>query len=199
MGGLMSMAGTVFFFVALLFRSVIPPPQPAPANVPAYDADGKLIAPRNYREWIFLSSGLDMSYSMREKAPDHSMFDNVFVNPEAYKVFQETGKWPDKTIFLLEVRGAESAGSINKAGHFQGTNIMGAEVHLKDQSRGGWAFYDLDGGRGTLIPKTADCYSCHEQHGAVDTTFVQFYPTLIGIAKAKGTLSPAYKGESAGK
>jgi len=26
----------------------------------------------------------------------------------------------------------------------------------------------------------------------VDTTFVQFYPTLIGIAKKKGTLSPAY-------
>jgi hypothetical protein len=33
----------------------------------------------------------------------------------------------------------------------------------------------------------------------VDTTFVQFYPTLIGIAKAKGTLSPAYQSESAGK
>jgi len=26
----------------------------------------------------------------------------------------------------------------------------------------------------------------------VDTTFVQFYPTLIGLAKAKGTLSPEY-------
>ena len=29
------------------------------------------------------------------------------------------------------------------------------------------------------------CYSCHEQHGAVDTTFVQFYPTLIDAAKQK--------------
>ncbi len=134
---------------------------------------------------------------MREKAPNHSMFDNVFVNPEAYKVFVETGKWPDKTMFVLETRVAESAGSINKAGHFQGTDIMGAEVHLKDDSRGGWAFYDLDGERGTLIPKTADCYSCHQQHAAVDTTFVQFYPTLIGIAKAKGTLSAAYLSEIA--
>jgi hypothetical protein len=26
----------------------------------------------------------------------------------------------------------------------------------------------------------------------VDTTFVQFYPTLLEIAKAKGTLSAAY-------
>ena len=188
----MSVASAVLFVLVLLLGSSKPAQQSASVNVPAYDADGKLIAPKNYREWIYLSSGLDMSYSMRAKAPDHSMFDNVFVNPEAYKVFQETGRWPDKTMFVLEARMAESAGSINKAGHFQSAEIMGADVHVKDESRGGWAFYDLDEKRGTLIPKTADCYSCHEQHGAVDTTFVQFYPTLIGIAKAKGTLSAAY-------
>jgi len=198
------MAGAVFLLLAMLFGNLIPPPQPTasangPANEgPTYDKD-KLITPKNYREWIYLSSGLDMSYTARDKAPDHSMFDNVFVNPEAYKVFRETGKWPDKTMFVLEVRGAESAGSINKAGHFQSTDVMGAEVHLKDASHGGWAFYDLDGDRGNLIAKTANCYSCHEQHAAVDTTFVQFYPTLIGIAKAKGTLSPAYQGENSGK
>ena len=195
----MSVASAVLFVLVLLLGSSKPAQQSASVNVPAYDADGKLIAPKNYREWIYLSSGLDMSYSMRAKAPDHSMFDNVFVNPEAYKVFQETGRWPDKTMFVLEASMAESAGSINKAGHFQSAEIMGADVHVKDESRGGWAFYDLDEKRGTLIPKTADCYSCHEQHGAVDTTFVQFYPTLIGIAKAKGTLSAAYLSESAGK
>jgi hypothetical protein len=31
----------------------------------------------------------------------------------------------------------------------------------------------------------------------VDTTFVQFYPTLLPIAKAKGTLSAAYQKELA--
>ena len=193
----MKVFSAALLFLVSLFGTGGPPPQSRSANAPAYDADGNLITPIHYREWIYLSSGLDMSYSMRAKAPNHSMFDNVFVNPEAYKVFVETGKWPDKTMFVLETRMAESAGSINKAGHFQGTDIMGAEVHLKDDSRGGWAFYDLDGERGTLIPKTADCYSCHEQHAAVDTTFVQFYPTLIGMAKAKGTLSPAYLNESA--
>jgi aspartate oxidase len=34
----------------------------------------------------------------------------------------------------------------------------------------------------------------------VDTTFVQFYPTLLEIAKKKGTLAAGYmKEESAGK
>jgi len=35
------------------------------------------------------------------------------------------------------------------------------------------------------ISKEAVCYSCHEQHAAVDTTFVQFYPTSLEIAKKR--------------
>jgi cytochrome c553 len=41
---------------------------------------------------------------------------------------------------------------------------------------------------GKQIPATAACYSCHAEHGAVDNTFVQFYPTLLDVAKEKGTL-----------
>ena len=48
-----------------------------------------------------------------------------------------------------------------------------------------------------MIPTNMDCYSCHSSHGAVDTTFVQFYPTLLDIAKQKGTLSSAYQKEDA--
>ena len=35
-----------------------------------------------------------------------------------------------------------------------------------------------DGASAAMIPKTADCYSCHPDHGQTDTTFTQFYPTL---------------------
>jgi hypothetical protein len=44
-----------------------------------------------------------------------------------------------------------------------------------------------------MIPHDAECYSCHLAHAAVDTTFVQFYPTLLPVAKAKGTLAQAYQ------
>ena len=60
----------------------------------------------NYREWIYLSSGVDMSYS--PQPPDMTMFDNVFVNPEAYRSFVATGTWPDKTVMVLETREAKS-------------------------------------------------------------------------------------------
>jgi hypothetical protein len=126
---------------------------------------------------------------------DHSMFDNVFVNPDSYKAFLQTGSWPDKTMLVLEVRVAGSKASINKSGHYQTTELMGREVHVKDESRfpGRWAFFGFDGDApGKQAPKEASCYSCHEQHAAVDTTFVQFYPTLIEIAKQKNTLSANY-------
>lgn len=165
---------------------------------PVYHSDGKLKFPERYREWIYLSSGIDMSYSASTNS-SHSMFDNVFVNPSAYQSFLRTGTWPDKTMLVLELRGAESNTSINKRGHTQSVDVMGFEVHVKDKSiPGNWGFYDFeDKIKGTLFPRTADCYSCHEQHGAVDTTFVQFYPTLLAVAKAKGTLSPEYLKEVA--
>jgi hypothetical protein len=163
-------------------------------QTPTYTADGRLMFPANYREWVYLTSGLDMSYSPNA-GMGHSMFDNVFVNPEAYKAFLQTGTWPDKTMLVLEVRMAGSKASINKSGHFQTSDLMGREVHVKDESRfpGKWAFFGFDDANPSKqVPKEAACYSCHEQHAAVDTTFVQFYPTLLDIAKQKGMLSPAY-------
>ncbi len=171
----------------------------ASANLPQYTSDGKLKFPGNYREWVYLSSGIDMSYGPGA-GMDHSMFDNVFVNPEAYKFFLANGTWPDKTMLVLEVRKAETKSAINKAGKYQSGELMGREVHLKDESRfpGKWAFFGFgDTTPAKMIPTDQDCYSCHAQHTAVDTTFVQFYPTLLEIAKKKGTLSAAYLKEEA--
>jgi hypothetical protein len=172
------------------------------ANTPVYTSDGNLKFPAQYREWVYLTSGVDMSYSPNAMNMDHSMFDNVFVNPEAYKAFLATGTWPDKTMLVLEGRKAGTKASINKNGHYQTGDVMGLEVHVKDAARfpGKWAFFNSeDSVTAKLLPREMDCYSCHEQHGAVDTTFVQFYPTLLEIAKKKNTLSAAYVKEEAGK
>jgi hypothetical protein len=162
-----------------------------------YTADGQLKLSEDYREWIYLTSGFDMSYNPGAQMTGHHMFDNVFVNPEAYQAFVRTGTWPDQTTLVLEVRNAEGKGSINQKGNYQGAP-MGLEVHVKDEARfpGKWAFFDVnDDKTGKMIPLTADCYSCHAAHGAVDTTFVQFYPTLLPIATSKGTLDPVYRKE----
>ena len=171
---------------------------PVATNAPVYTADGKLVFPANYREWIYLTTGIDMDYNPDLNMGDHSMFDNVFVNPEAYKAFLATGTWPDKTMLVLEGRMAATKGSINKKGKFQTTELMARSIHIKDESRfsGKWAFFGFgEDNSAKQIPTTAVCYSCHQEHGAVDTTFVQFYPTLLEIAKKKGTLAPGYMKE----
>jgi hypothetical protein len=162
---------------------------------PRYTVDGKLMRPDKYREWIYLSSGLGMTYGLAEAAvgPDSERFDNVFVTPQAYRAFVQTGTWPDKTMFALEVRSSATKGSINRGGHYQ-EGIAALEIHLKDQKRvaNGWAFFGFGNADKTAkaFPPNSACQTCHAKNGAVDETFVQFYPTLLQIAKAKGTLKP---------
>jgi hypothetical protein len=181
---------------ALLFALLPGVPQAAPpADAPAYTSDGSLVLSSHYREWIFLTSSIDMSYTAPPPGappPAHSTFYNVFVNPSSYQSFLATGTWPDKTTLVLELRGSEYPISINKRGHTQSADIHGLEVHVKDQGK--WLFYDVSGKEpaGKVIPPPADCYTCHQAHAAVDTTFVQFYPTLLPLARQKNTLSPAY-------
>ena len=184
--------------VALL-KSATPPPS---GSGPEYTSDGQMKLPEDYRQWVYLTTGFDMSYSQNAMQMDHHMFDNVFVNPESYKAFVETGTWPDKTMLVLEVRKAEGRGSINQKGNYQGTDRMGLEVHVKDVSRfpGKWAFFGFDDAKtAKMTPTDMACYTCHSDHGAVDTTFVQFYPTLLPIAQSKNTLSAGYVKESAEK
>ena len=169
------------------------------ASVTAWAQESETMAvPADYRQWVFLTSSLDLNYNTAA-APGHHMLDNVFVDPASYAAFLKTGTWPEGAILIKENRMAESAGTLSKAGHFQ-ADVMNLEIHIKDGKRfpGKWSFFVSENGKapGTLRPQSANCYSCHQDHAAVDTTFVQFYPTLMPIAKAKGTLSPSYLKEA---
>jgi hypothetical protein len=160
------------------------------AQQPQYAGD-KLVRPEGYREWIFLSSGLGMNYSAASGMPE--MFTNVFVMPWAYREFVATGKWPEKSMFVVEDRNAETKGSINRTGHFQ-TDLEGMAVEVKDSSHfpDKWAYFGFGPGAKTadVNPKAA-CWQCHEDNAAVEHTFVQFYPTLKPIAQTFGTYKQA--------
>jgi Cytochrome P460 len=163
-----------------------------PAGDPQFTSDGKLVRPPDYRRWIFVSSGFGMSYSQR--ADGMQMFTNVFVKPTAYDYFLANGKWPDKTIFVLEIYGSTSQGSINKHGNYQ-NDLMGLDVEVKDEARfpDKWAYFNFDGDEKSapaIRPGKNDCWKCHEQNAAVEHSFVQFYPELLKVAKAKNTIKP---------
>jgi len=167
-------------------------PKPGALN-PEFTADGKLVRPEGYRKWVFLSSGYGMSYSQSASSDeDHLMFTNVFVPPTDYDYFLSHGTWPEKTMFVLEMYGSQSKGSINQHGHFQ-TDFMGLDVEVKDASRfpNKWAYFGFDANEkssGATTPGKNDCWKCHDQNAAVEHTFVQFYPALLTIAKEKKTI-----------
>ena len=177
----------VFGLVILVFvwRSFAASPTPA-ANAPRYTPDKKLLRPSNYREWVYLSSGLGMNYGPASNNGSAQMFTNVFVTPEAYREFMQSGKWPDKTIFALEVYSPATRGSINNGGHFQDT-LMGLEAEVKDSSTPEvWRYYAFGTDRASTdaLPQEA-CFQCHEKSAAVEHSFVQFYPQLIDVALKK--------------
>jgi len=173
----------------------------AGADLPRFNEQSELAFPENYRDWVFLSSGLGMTYGpAAAMALENPMFDNVYVTPSAFAAFKESGKWPEGTMFVLEIRYSTSQGSINKGGYYQ-TDVAAVEVAVKDSKRfsTGWAYFDFSGG---LRPfkKTASefgqnsrCHSCHTPNGAVENTFVQFYPSALAIAEKKGTVKPSYR------
>ncbi len=178
----------------------MPAQQPAEAS-PAirYAANGELIKPADFREWVFLSSGLGMTYNpppsgASAPAGRPLSFTNVYVNPSSYRAFMQTGAWPDQTIFILEVRSSASEGSINQGGHYQ-ADLRAIEAEVKDASRPlAWSYYDFgrSGDRAAPLPERAPCYECHSTKAAVEQSFVQFYPTLMDVARKMGTVNAGY-------
>jgi hypothetical protein len=78
--------------------------------------------------------------------------------------------------------------------------ISGMEAAVKDSAKNGanpWAYYSFDGSDGLAasakpLPATASCQKCHSENTAVEQTFVQFYPTLFEVAKARGTVKSTW-------
>jgi cytochrome P460 len=185
--------------------------QSAPARVTdgaSFTASGSVVRPPDYREWVYVTSGLGMSYAPEAQAAAAAaagqsrppVFDNVFVNRQSYRAFLQSGRWPDGTMFILELRRGERHVSIDTGGQTQGA-MLGIEAAVKDSARyaatGGWAYIGFGGANGLAEsaapnPPTASCYSCHRDNTAVENTFVQFYPTLFEVAQRMGTVKPTY-------
>jgi hypothetical protein len=193
------MAAAAFTLTAVTLwsgRGAAQAPAAGASDGPRYGSGSNLIRPADYREWVFLSSSLGLSY--QPSSSGNPTFQNVFVNPSSYRAFMQTGKWPDKTIFVLEFRQSGTPASLNKDGKFQST-LSGIEAEVKDSRfADGWAFYGFDrtSPAAGVPPLGGDtvkrCIECHTQHTAVERTFVQFYPTLLEVAKQHGTVKPNY-------
>jgi len=167
---------------------------------PRYTNGTSLVRPTDYREWPFLGSGLGLTYEAEGRStPASPAFTNTFVNPSSYRAFMQTGRWPNGTVFILEIRRSATEAAPNNGGRFQ-AELSVLEAEVKDaRFPDGWAFFNF--GRGSALTDVAAplageavarCVECHTKQTAVERTFVQFYPTLLEVARQKGTLKPGF-------
>ncbi len=144
---------------------------------PAYDADGKIIIPENMDRWPTVGTTYALSY----EGDGGTTLNSVRLDPESYEAYVKTGKFPVGAVFALEVRTPLTEVAPAKGGKTQGA-VVGRSLHVKDEKGGPgtWTFYGYGAGAksGPAIARSQACYSCHEEHAAVDTTFMQYYPTL---------------------
>jgi len=169
------------------------------ASAPEYDVNGHLKLPADFRTWIFVGSNIGLRYrkdvaetTPRERARHVGQrigdFHNIYMNPDAYEHYVKTGKFPEKTVLVMDVYMAKDKEPQNvvTGGYFPGDHRE-IEVAVKNSNRPDgckteWAYYIFPDEKPVpaQAEKDADCYSCHRKHAAKDNVWVQFYPTLRG-------------------
>ena len=157
-----------------------------------FNPQGELVLPEGFREWVFIGAPLT-PHGLNNGKAGFPEFHHVYVNPDAFAVYQRTGDFPDGTVIVKELvllqKGDFKDGSKNApsgrgyfAGEFQGMDVM-----VKDSQRfkdtNDWGFFNF----GHIAPpylKAAEaapaesCASCHSANAGKDMVFKTYYPVL---------------------
>ena len=155
-----------------------------------FNEKGELLRPENYRSWVFAGTGTTpKSQDPNVLFPD---FQNVYIDPDGFKFWQEKGYFKDGTILVKElIRQGETDSPVGK-GFFQG-EAYSFSATVKDSKRfpdapGNWQYFKLaDYEKGVLTKTSAalggGCIACHAKAKAGNGPFVELY---MPMRDAKG-------------
>ena len=194
-----SAAATILLAAGALATASMMTRSPEPgadnATVARFTAEGELVRPEGYREWVYVGTPLTPN-DMNNGAAPFPEFHNVYINPEAWQHFTATGDFPEGTTLVKELVSVGSKQAVSGAGYFMG-EFIGLETAIKSkelfpEEPGYWAYYSF--GHEYPLADTAKpfptqaCNTCHENTAADDFVFTQYYPVLRaakpGAAKA---------------
>jgi hypothetical protein len=180
-------------FIGLIFTAAMTSNALA-AGLAQFNDEGELMLPQDYREWVMVGTQVTPNELNEGNAP-FAEIRTVYIDPESYAHWKQTGKFRDGTMTvkeLVSVGDRKGPGSGN--GYFMG-DYIGLEASVKDSKRfarepGNWAFYIFYVPGTPLVAAaknlpTAECATCHETSANTDLVFTQFYPVLRA-AKATG-------------
>lgn len=159
---------------------------------------GELIRPTDYRTWVYIGTPV----TPNELNGGHAAFPemhNVYIDPESYRVYKETGKFREGTIIIKELVSVGTTRAVSGKGYFEG-EFLGLEASVKSKKDfpnepGNWAIFSFSDMKTGILKDTApvlpaaSCVSCHQASAADDFVFTQYYPVLRA-AKAFGKKNP---------
>jgi cytochrome c len=123
-----------------------------------------------------------------KKAPGQG-FHDVFTQPESVEAYKKTGKFPDGTVLVKEIRKI-NAGKMTTGQAYWAGDIASWFVMIKDaQGRfknnpnwgegWGWALFEAkDPNKNVSANFQKDCIPCHVPAKNTGWVYIQGYPTL---------------------
>ena len=153
---------------------------------------GELVRPTGYRKWTYVGTPLTPNDMNDGKAPFPD-FHNVYVNPDAFNHYEETGEFPNGTVLVKELVSVGDKEATSGNGYFM-SEFIGLEVSVKDKTRfsdepGNWAYFSF-GHKYPLKKKAkaqpaSSCNECHDGNAGDDWVFTQYYPVLRAAKKSE--------------
>ena len=157
-----------------------------------FNDKGELRLPKGFQHWVFIGAPLTPN-GLNNGQAAFPEFHHVYINPDAFSVYERTGMFPEGTVIAKELvllqQGDHPDGSkngISGRGYFAG-ELNGMDVMVKDSSRfkdtDGWGFFNF-GHHAPPYEKTApaapkaSCAGCHQANADKDMVFTDMYPIL---------------------
>lgn len=162
--------------------------------------NGQLERPTGYREWIYVGTPLTPN-DMNDGHAAFPEFHNVYIDPESWNHWKNSGEFRDGTILIKELVAVGAKAAVSGNGYFQG-DFVGLEATIKSaglfpDEPGNWAYFSFSTPEHKSLTTSAkafptkSCNGCHQAGAADDWVFTQYYPVLRA---GKGTGSDAVGG-----
>ena len=151
-----------------------------------FNADGELIRPEGWREWIYVGAPLTPNSLNPPEAP-FPEFHSVYIDPKSWKHYKKTGEFREGTMLAKELVSIGATQATSGKGFFMG-EMIGFEIAYKSAKHfpnepGNWAYFSF-GHKPEPYDKTAakesveNCAACHVASAAEDNVFTQYYPVI---------------------
>jgi hypothetical protein len=157
-----------------------------------FNDHGELLQPEGFKKWVFIGAPLT-PHGLNGGKAGFPEYHHVYVNPDAFAVYERTGVFPDGTVIAKELalvkKGKHKDGSYDAPsgrGYFA-DKFNGMDVMVKDSKRfkdtQGWGFFNFGHHappylKSASAAPAASCAGCHTANAEQDMVFTQFYPIL---------------------